>query len=273
MNRIIAFLAGLLIAVSSAYAAKLPDETALGGAPASDDLIRMVDVSDHTQSGQGTTKRMTIAELFTSPTLTGSVAINGGTVTTNSPPINMTQEWNDSGVNFVGILFDVTDTGSGDNSKLIDMRIGGSSRWSVDKYGQILSPYVQINFNARLMNMGSGEYVGASNGVLWRRSNLITWSDQDNGTGGSPTSIGRPAVGLIEVNNGSLGSYAGTAIKTGPQTVSQLRACDSGATGARAYVTDATAAYTGANLGSTVSGGGSNKAPVICDGTNWTIGG
>lgn len=74
MNRFLAFLAGLLIAVSSAYAAKLPDETALGGAPASDDLIRMVDVSDHTQSAQGSTKRMTVANLFTSPTITTPIA-------------------------------------------------------------------------------------------------------------------------------------------------------------------------------------------------------
>lgn len=271
MNRIIAFLAGLLIAVSSAYAAKLPDETALGGAPASNDLIRMVDVSDHTQSGQGTTKRMTIAELFTSPTLTGSVTINGGTVTTNSPPINMTQEWNDSGVAFSGFKLDITDTASSSGSNLIDIRIGGSNRFRVDKDGSIFTPSSRHDAYG-YYNTGSDEYL-RNYGILWRYTALITWSDQNNGISGTPTSIGRPAVGLIEVNNGMLGSYAGTAIKTGPQTVSQLRTCDSGATGARAYVTDATAAYTGANLGSTVTGGGSNKAPVICDGTNWTIGG
>jgi hypothetical protein len=31
-------------------------------------------------------------------------------------------------------------------------------------------------------------------------------------------------------------------------------------------------AYTSANVGSTVAGGGSNTVPVFCNGTNWVIG-
>lgn len=46
---------------------------ALGGAPASGDLIPMVDVSDTADASTGTNKKMTTANLFTSPTFTGTV--------------------------------------------------------------------------------------------------------------------------------------------------------------------------------------------------------
>lgn len=44
--------------------------TALGAAPATGDLLPLVDVSDTTDSAAGTTKKMTVANLFTSPSLT-----------------------------------------------------------------------------------------------------------------------------------------------------------------------------------------------------------
>lgn len=228
MNRIIAFLAGLLIAVSSAYAAKLPDETALGGAPASNDLIRMVDVSDHTQSGQGTTKRMTIADLFTSPTINNSLLITDS-AGAHSP---------------AGVTLGIGGTTTGwYDGGYITFASGGSARWAFSQ-------------------------------SEWRSNNgCVTFAPGDPNSFYPDVGICRAGTGLLDVDNGTSGSYAGTAIKTGPQTVSQLRTCNSGATGARAYVTDSTAAYSGASLGSAVSGGGSSKAPVICDGTNWTIGG
>jgi hypothetical protein len=54
--------------------------------------------------------------------------------------------------------------------------------------------------------------------------------------------------------------------------VAGLPAAASGYKGYRGYVTDATVAYTSANVGSTVAGGGSNTVPVFCNGTNWVIG-
>jgi len=49
--------------------------TALGAAPATNDLLVLVDVSDTTQAATGTTKRMTVANLFTSPALTGTTTM------------------------------------------------------------------------------------------------------------------------------------------------------------------------------------------------------
>lgn len=55
---------------------------------------------------------------------------------------------------------------------------------------------------------------------------------------------------------------------TGATTVAGLPAASTAGAGARAFVTDATAT----TFHSTVAGTGSNKVPVVSDGTNWLIG-
>lgn len=54
--------------------------------------------------------------------------------------------------------------------------------------------------------------------------------------------------------------------------VANLQAASTALKGYRGWVSDATVAYTSANVGSTVAGGGSNAVPVFCNGTNWVIG-
>lgn len=48
---------------------KITELTALGAAPATNDLVPLVDISDTTDSANGTTKKMTVANLFNAPTL------------------------------------------------------------------------------------------------------------------------------------------------------------------------------------------------------------
>jgi len=51
-------------------------------------------------------------------------------------------------------------------------------------------------------------------------------------------------------------------------TVATLPSAATSGTGARAFVSDATAT----TFASTVAGGGANKVPVYSDGTNWKVG-
>lgn len=44
-------------------------------------------------------------------------------------------EWNDGGTDFTGIGLDITDTASGAGSKLLDLKVGGASRFNVNKGG------------------------------------------------------------------------------------------------------------------------------------------
>ncbi|MDE2563322.1 MAG: hypothetical protein KGL48_13855 [Sphingomonadales bacterium] len=95
-------------------------------------------------------------------------------------------------------------------------------------------------------------------------------------TGSSAADVRLMATGVnrLEVYAGGTATFAVTpgytifqgAIQLKGYTVATLPACNSGATGALAYVTDATAA----TYNSSPTGGGSQVLPVFCNGTAWT---
>jgi hypothetical protein len=60
---------------------------------------------------------------------------NGATVTASTPLVDGTQTWNNAAVTFTGLKFNVTDTASNASSLLMDLQVGGSSRFSVSKAG------------------------------------------------------------------------------------------------------------------------------------------
>lgn len=51
---------------------------------------------------------------------------------------DMVDTWNDGATTFNAIKMNVTDTASTSSSLLIDLQVGGSSRFSVDKQGALL---------------------------------------------------------------------------------------------------------------------------------------
>ena len=59
-----------------------------------------------------------------------------GSVTVNSPML-ITQTWNNAATTFTGLQLNVTNTASGASSLLADFQVGGSSKLSIDKTGQI----------------------------------------------------------------------------------------------------------------------------------------
>ena len=58
-----------------------------------------------------------------------------GSITASRPALDLTQTWNNSSVTFTGISLNVTDTLSNSNSKLIDLKVGGTTQFSVNKSG------------------------------------------------------------------------------------------------------------------------------------------
>jgi len=75
----------------------------------------------------------------------------------------------------------------------------------------------------------------------------------------------------------NLGDALGTSlvldsyVRTKPFTVANLPSAATVGEGSRAFVSDANATLT-AGIGAIVAAGGSNKVPVVSDGTNWRIG-
>ena len=62
---------------------------------------------------------------------------DGATITASTPLVSGTQTWNNSGVTFTSLLLNVTDTLSASGSLLMDLQIGASSKFSVNKSGAV----------------------------------------------------------------------------------------------------------------------------------------
>lgn len=278
--------------------------TALSATPATNDRIPLVDVSDTSMSASGTTKYMTAQNMIdlalaASQTWTGQNTYAAGTITT-SQPLTISSTLNSAGVTFEGLLIDWTDTASAAGSMPINVKVGGSSKFKVDKSGLVItgsngsasSPAFAIGTNGGLYSSSTNRIAIAAGGsarleiasvqILGGNSMSYGWASSSNPAGGSPdTAFNRNGAGIIEINNGTVGSYRdlvlrnllasggnGSYIQTPSMTVANLAAAATAGAGARAFVTDATAT----TFLSTVAGGGANKVPVVSDGTNWLIG-
>jgi hypothetical protein len=77
---------------------------------------------------------------FSVDSATGSTSITTGSLATQEEALYMSTTWNDGGTpeTFTAIKLDVTDTSSTLTSKLIDLAVGGVSKFSVDKNGNLV---------------------------------------------------------------------------------------------------------------------------------------
>ncbi len=114
------------------------------------------------------------------------------------PIHNITDTWNDGATTFNGIKLNVTNTASGSDSKLLDLQIGGVSKFSVDKDSKCLlggmtispingQPTLQQTFgikfqsgNAVSLISGSGDGVNIGNGT---NTPWLAFLNSSNGVG------------------------------------------------------------------------------------------
>lgn len=129
--------------------------------------------------------------------------------------------------------------------------------------------YLNAGFNVSVtgsLTVGTVSYLNTT-GVVLGSTGQVAWTS-GNADQSKDTGQARKAAGVTEANNGTKGSYTGSAFGSGSQTVAQLPAAATAGKGARSFVTDASAT----TFLSTVAGGGANNVPVVSDGTNWLIG-
>jgi hypothetical protein len=70
---------------------------------------------------------------------TRSLVVTGATVTADTPVLSWTQTWNNSGVTFNGLSYNITDTNSATASSLFRAQVGGSDRFVVRKDGAVIT--------------------------------------------------------------------------------------------------------------------------------------
>lgn len=139
---------------------------------------------------------------------------------------DLADTWNDGATTFNGIRLNVTDTASAAGSRLMDLRVGGVSRLSVDKLGNAVfgdtSTFANgLGIGVQSINVGNGASVSTtfaggqinvwnsninvasvnSSGFAMRSTSSVAW-----GSGGSTSSadlrLERDAANTLALRNG-----------------------------------------------------------------------
>lgn len=165
------------------------------------------------------------------------VTVSAGTHTTSSERAVATDvTWNGSGQTMVAHEINITDTASAADSKGLSVKVGGVEKAAILKNGNIVgnntgasseifsaysgaSKYWYVNSWAEmwLSNAGAGLKIGSTAGSgteYWIQNagfyihggNVIGWGSAE-ASGTIDTGLGRNAAGVVEANNGTLGTF------------------------------------------------------------------
>lgn len=99
---------------------------------------------------------------FTFNKTNNTVDLGGATVTASDPVMDLSQTWNNASVPFTGFKFNVTDTASEANSKIVDFLLGGTSAGSLWRSGTWSATAFSVN-PALHLNALTGFTQGATN--------------------------------------------------------------------------------------------------------------
>ena len=124
---------------------------------------------------------------------------------------NITETWSSSGTTYTGIKYNVTDTASATGSKLIDLQVGGVSKFGVGKDGSLAISSLFGDFTT-LSGSSNGLTISnrttASNGfsLSWN-GGLRLGSDANIGIGATPNTadvfVTRDASNTLAQRNGT----------------------------------------------------------------------
>jgi hypothetical protein len=150
----------------------------------------------------GTNKSITRQELQT---------YNAGTLTTDVKVLDLSATWNDAGVTFTGLKFNVTSTASATASLLLDLQVDGTSQIYATKGGALhfVENDVYINrptANALAVYAGSTFTVGLqirSIGAAAASTSYLGWLSAAAGGGSADTMLYRDAAYFIAQRNGT----------------------------------------------------------------------
>lgn len=109
----------------------------------------------------------------------------------------MTQLWNNAGTTYAAIKMNVTNSASAAASKLLQLQIGGSDKFTVDKNGAVVAASTVSMTSPIVSNAAASRLAFAANGNLFKRT-VITAS-------GTHTFDAETKLALVEVQGGGGG--------------------------------------------------------------------
>lgn len=139
-------------------------------------------------------------------TIGKQLVIASGAVTSDAPLLNLTQTWNAGAVTFTGLKFNATDTASASGSLLMDLQVGGTSKFKFHKNGALVV--------AASSGINSSGYIGCWTAGQIGFSNAANWTDSAT----LDTYLSRDAAGTMALRNSTSAQlfriYATTDVST-----------------------------------------------------------
>jgi hypothetical protein len=115
---------------------------------------------------------------------------------------DLTDTWNAGGTTFTAIKMNVTDTASAAGSLLMDLQVGGVSRFSVRKDNLVTSAG-SIFFASELQGGNTARIYGTTGEVRVRSAGAFQFSSDTTGFGSPDTILTRDAANTLAQRNGT----------------------------------------------------------------------
>lgn len=164
-----------------------------------------------------------------------------------TPVYNILDTWNDAGVTYAGIKLNVTNTASNAASKLIDLQVGGSTKFNVDRNGQIYAGYGLSLAQAAI-------WADYPNALQLSANSQLSWSTGATGIGASAAlRLALDATAVLAQRNG-----------TAAQTYRVYETYTDASNYSRGYIK---ASSTSVEVGSEAAGTGT-KRNIVLNGAN-----
>lgn len=188
-------------------------------------------------------------------------SITAGTATSAVSALSITQTWNYATTPITGILANFTNTSSHANTLLMDLQVGGVTKFNVDKTG--------VATSAGLSSIGNNyNLFDGTSGISVKNTASIGFSTDPLNVA-KRTNISDIGAASLAIGNGTVADFSGrlklTSVTHAGVAIASLNG--SPTTGEIQSVTDALVPV----LGATVVAGGAAKALVWWNGANWTV--
>ena len=210
-----------------------------------------------------------------------------GIITADTPAIDATVTWNNSAIVFHGLRIDVTDTSSDTTSRLLDLLVGGSSKFYVTKAGAmgLTSTLTLAADPTAALHAATKQYVDgrirvptveifAASGIWTKNADLLYARIMANGSGAGGGGVDLGSGSLSAAGGGGSGAYSESLVAEATlgatETVTIAAAGVGGVTGGadgQTGVAGGTASFGTHVVALGGSGGvGTTVNLVICDG-------
>ena len=127
------------------------------------------------------------------------ITISSGPATTGVSALSASITWNNAAQAFPGAIFlNVTNTNSASGSKIMDLQVGGASKFNVDKFGAVVIPALG---SLTAANCGLGTWNGATVSASYLGVGVNYNSSVD-------CVFSRISAGLIALGNGAAADFS-----------------------------------------------------------------